>query len=200
MSDTPKPGRPVGTGHYGENTKVMRIPESAVTDVREFLARRAQPTFAPEHALPPGVDIWKAHPHPSVVKRPLASHKVQAGFPSPADDYIEKFLDLNEFLVDDANSTFFYKVGGFSMKDVGIFPGDTLVVSRLVTPMDDDIVIAILDGELTVKRLRLNKLGVAHSLVAENKEFKPIVIREGQELLIWGVVLHAIHSFRKLNS
>jgi len=86
------------------------------------------------------------------------------------------------------------------MKDVGIFPGDTLVVSRLVTPMDDDIVIAILDGELTVKRLRLNKLGVAYALVAENKEFKPIVIREGQELLIWGVVLHAIHSFRKLNS
>lgn len=185
----------MGTGHYGESTKVMRIPESAVTDVREFLAKRAKVNLMPEQLLPPGTEVWKAAENPPVVLRPLASHKVQAGFPSPADDYIEKMLDLNALMVNDAESTFFYRVTGMSMKDVGIFPDDILVVSRAANPVNDDIVIAILDGELTVKRLSIQGSRVA--LVAENPAFKPIIVRNGQELVVWGVVTHAIHSFRK---
>lgn len=195
MSESTKPGRPVGTGHYGENTKVMRIPESAIPAVRDLLSRRAILSLAPEEALPVGAEVWKADPAPSVVMRPLASQKVQAGFPSPADDYIEKHLDLNQLMVNDTESTFFYRVGGLSMKDVGIYPDDILVVSRAANPVNGDIVIAILDGLLTVKRLAINGPRVA--LVAENKEFKPIVIRGDQELLVWGVVTHAIHTFRK---
>lgn len=188
-------GRPRGQGAFSEKTKVIRVPESMLPEVHDLLAKKAEVKLAPESALPPGVEIWKADPNPTVVLRPLASHKVQAGFPSPADDYVERQLDLNEYLVDDANSTFFYRVGGMSMKDLGIFPGDTLVVSRSATPVNEDVIIAILDGELTVKQLSIDGSRVA--LVAANKAFRPIVIREGQDLQIWGVVMHTIHSFRK---
>lgn len=192
----PRGGKRPGSGRVaGEPTQMMRIPRSVVTELKDFLAQRKELQLSPVDALPPGVEVWKADPNPSVCLRPLASHHVQAGFPSPADDYIEKTLDLNAFLVEDPECTYFYRVTGMSMVNAGIYPGDVLVVSRAPTPKNDDIVIAILDGELTVKRLY--KDGDRITLVAENKDFPPIRVREGQELQIWGVVKHTIRSFGK---
>ena len=125
---------------------------------------------------------------------PMASASVQAGFPSPADDHLERSLDLNEHLVSNPAATFFVRVQGNSMKDAGIMDGDTLIVDRSVTPKDRQIVIAMLDGEFTVKRLR--KRGQRIFLEAENPEFAPIEIGENQELTIWGVVTFVIHRPR----
>ena len=125
---------------------------------------------------------------------PMASASVQAGFPSPADDHLDCSLDLNEHLVSNPAATFFVRVQGNSMKDAGIVDGDTLIVDRSVAPKDRQIVIAMLDGEFTVKRLR--KRGKRVFLQAENAEFAPIEISENQELTIWGVVTFVIHRPR----
>ena len=123
---------------------------------------------------------------------PPFSATVQAGFPSPADDHIDKSLDLNEHLGSNPASTFFVKAKGDSMKDAGIASGDTLIVDRSVTPKDKNIVVAMLDGEFTVKRLRRKKSQVF--LVAENNAFPPLEITDEQELIIWGVVTFVIHQ------
>jgi len=124
----------------------------------------------------------------------LFSTPVQAGFPSPADDHLDKSLDLNEHLVSNPASTFFVKAKGDSMKDAGITCGDILIVDRSVTPKDKQIVVAMLDGEFTVKRLRRKKGQVF--LVAENNAFAPMEITDDQELIIWGVVTFVIHQPR----
>lgn len=179
-----------------EAKKMMRVPASAVVEIREYLANRPKPVGQPtRYTLPPGVEVWKANPAPAPLALPLASHTVQAGFPSPADDYIERDLDLNTFLVDEPVSTFFYRVAGFSMVDVGIFPGDVLGVSRAKQAVNGDIVIAIIDNELTVKILEMTDTRTA--LVAANKNFRPIVLREGQELQVWGVVTSVARKIKR---
>ena len=125
---------------------------------------------------------------------PLASASVQAGFPSPAEDHIDQSLDLNELLVQNPAATFFVRVQGDSMRDASILNGDILVVDRSLTAADNQIVVALLDGEFTVKRLRRKKDRIF--LVAENAAFAPIEIRENQELTIWGVVTSIIHQAR----
>lgn len=125
---------------------------------------------------------------------PLASANVQAGFPSPAEDHMETSLDLNEHLVSNPAATFFVRVQGNSMRDAGIQGGDILVVDRSITPGDRQIVIAMLDGEFTVKRLC--KRGKRVFLEAENADFASIEISENQELTIWGAVTFVIHPAR----
>lgn len=125
---------------------------------------------------------------------PLVSAKVQAGFPSPADDHMERSLDLNEHLVANPASTFFVRVQGDSMRDAGIASGDILIVDRSVEPKDRQIVVAMLEGEFTVKRLRKRESKVF--LEAENSDFKPIEVVSEQELVIWGVVTFVIHQAR----
>ena len=137
------------------------------------------------------VDIFPAHSH-VCMKRPLFAAKVSAGFSSPADDYMEGTLDLNEHLVKNPASTFFVRVAGESLIGVGIFPGDMLVVDRSLAPQSGNVVIAVLDGELTVKRLWRQNGEV--ELRAENPAYKPIVLSGTMELDIWGVVKHVIHS------
>ena len=126
--------------------------------------------------------------------RPLAVFlsRVPAGFPSPADDYVEQRLDLNEHLVQREASTFFVRVAGRSMEGAGIHDGDLLVVDRAVEPTDGAVVVAALDGELTVKRYRTRERGAA--LVPENEAHAPIPIEPGQDLVVWGVVRHVIHE------
>jgi len=117
---------------------------------------------------------------------------VQAGFPSPADDYVEKSIDLNEQLVRNPTSTFFVRAKGDSMKDAGITSGDILVVDKAVTVANKQIVVAMLNGEFTVKRLRKKKGQVF--LESENQDFPPMEITPDQELVIWGVVTYVIHQ------
>jgi len=125
---------------------------------------------------------------------PLFSAIVQAGFPSPADDHMEKSLDLNEHLVRNPAATFFVRVRGDSMRDAGILSGDILVVDRSLTPADKQIVVAMLDGDFTVKRLC--RKGSLVFLKAENDSFPPIEVSENQDLVIWGVVTFIIHQAR----
>ena len=118
---------------------------------------------------------------------------LSARFPSPADDYKEKKLDLNELLIKQPEATFFAKASGDSMIGAGIHDGDMLIVDRSITASDGRIVIAVLNGELTVKRFKL--LGRTAQLHSENSKYTPITLHEGDSVSIWGVVTNVIHSF-----
>lgn len=123
---------------------------------------------------------------------PLFLSPVEAGFPSPADDYLENTLNLHTHIVKHASSTFFVRAHGQSMINAGIYDGDLLVVDRALRAEHKRIVIAALDGELTVKRLvrRGNKV----LLVPENPEFPEFDITQREHVHIWGVVTYAIHK------
>ena len=121
---------------------------------------------------------------------------ISAGFPSPADDYIENNLSLSELLIRNHLSTFLMKTSGDSMIDVGINDGDILVVDRSIEAKNRDIVIAILEGNLTVKRLLFKTNGLV-VLKSENIAYKDIQIPELADLEIWGVVTSVIHQFIK---
>ena len=129
---------------------------------------------------------------PGRVHLPLFGHRVAAGFPSPADDYVAARLDLNELLIRHAEATYFLRVKGDSMVGAGIHPGDLLVVDRALKPQDGSVVVADVDGELTVKRLRLK--GGLPELHPENPAYPVLSFKEGQELRIWGVVTSTVHS------
>jgi DNA polymerase V len=123
---------------------------------------------------------------------PLMSHSVRAGFPSPADDYVEKRIDLNEELIQHREATFFLRVRGHSMVGAGIDDGDELIVDRAIKPEHGRIVVAAVDGELTVKRFY--QRGGVVKLVAESPDFPDIELKDGQEMVIWGVVTKVIKS------
>jgi DNA polymerase V len=126
------------------------------------------------------------------VALPLFTGKVAAGFPSPADDYVEKTLDLNELLIQKPAATFFVRAQGESMLGAGIHPNDILVVDRSIEPVPGKIVICALNGELTVKHLERDN--EQWQLKAENPDYDDIVIHEELEMVIWGVVTNVIHS------
>lgn len=123
---------------------------------------------------------------------PLYVSGLRAGFPSPADDYIEKKLDLNEYLVKHPAATFYVRVEGDSMIGAGIISGDILVVDRALEPVHNKIVVAIVDGEFTVKRLLLKDKKVI--LAPENDAYDVIEIHDGMEFAVWGVVTSVIHE------
>lgn len=125
----------------------------------------------------------------------VAPIAVAAGFPSPAQDYYDGPIDLTEMLVDDEAATFIVRVSGHSMIGAGIWDGDELLVDRSKTPRDGDVVVAVLDGELTVKRLRVTRSGVV--LQAENADYPDIMVPELSELQVWGVVTYCLHHVRK---
>lgn len=160
-------GRPAGSGPYGEPTKAIRVPQSKVKAVLSFVKNGGQ-------ALP------------------LYASKVAAGFPSPADDYLEGTLDLNEHLVRNPAATFFVRVSGDSMIGSGIFPDDILIVDRSLEAKSGDVVIAVLDNELTVKQYHRQDGTV--ELRPDNPAYEPIHISGDMELHIWGVVKHVIHA------
>lgn len=128
----------------------------------------------------------------SKLKLPLYLAKVPAGFPSPADDFLDKRLDLNEHLVKHPAATFFVKVQGSSMIQAGIHAGDILIVDRALEPADRRIVVAAVNGELTVKRLRKRKERVF--LASENPEFREMEVTPEMGFEVWGVVTHVIHA------
>ena len=130
-------------------------------------------------------------PSPPILKLPLFGTPVSAGFPSPADDYKLESLDLNELLIAHKEATFFLRANGFSMIGAGIQDGDLLVVDRSLTASHRAVVIAVVDGEFTVKRLY--KRAGRVKLLAENPDYAPIEFADGQSLEIWGVVTNVIH-------
>ena len=140
-------------------------------------------------------EIYSIHSNASLTQCeiPLFVASVSAGFPSPAEDYEEGPLDLNTYLIPHPAATFFVRVSGDSMKEAGIFPRDLLIVDRSVTPVSGKIIIAVLDGALTVKRLRRHS---KHKIVLEpeNPEYQAILVNENQQFEVWGVVTHVIHS------
>ena len=119
---------------------------------------------------------------------------VQAGFPSPADDFVEKSLDLNELLIEHPAATFFVRVQGTSMKDAHIHDGDVLIVDKSKEATSGSIVVAVLNGEFTVKRIQMQ--GEAVLLVPENKKFSPIAVTREMDFQVWGVVTYVIHKIR----
>jgi DNA polymerase V len=123
---------------------------------------------------------------------PLFSGKVAAGFPSPADDYVEKSLDLNELLVKKPAATFFARAQGESMLGAGIHPNDILVVDRSLEPVPGKIVVCALNGELVVKRLK--RLEDRWILASENPFYPDIRLHDELEMVIWGVVTNVIHA------
>lgn len=126
---------------------------------------------------------------------PLSLAEVMAGFPSPADDFLESSLDLNEYLVKNPPSTFLVRVSGDSMTGAGIFPGDILVVDRSLTAGPNMVIIAVVDGEMTVKRLMRGRDG--WFLQADNRRYPPIKISGRSELLVWGVVVAVVRRLER---
>ncbi len=123
---------------------------------------------------------------------PLVVSSVSAGFPSPADDYIEGRLDLNQHLIRHPAATFFVRVDGDSMIDAGIHPGDILIVDRALEPKDRNVVIANINGELTVKRIRIKYKKIL--LMPENENYPPLPIPADMDFQVWGVVTYVIHE------
>jgi DNA polymerase V len=127
------------------------------------------------------------------LKLPLFLSKVSAGLPSPAEGDIAEKLDLHAYLIKHPTSTFLVRANGQSMINAGIHENDILVVDRSIAPIDGKIVVAAVDGQLTVKRLKKEANGQV-ILLSENPAFKPIIIQENSEMVIWGVVTNVIHS------
>jgi DNA polymerase V len=124
---------------------------------------------------------------------PLASFRVSAGFPSPADDYMEGRLDLNEYFIRHPAATFYVRVSGDSMRDAGIFDGDLLIVDRAVTCADGSIVVARIGDEFTLKRIL--KKGSRVYLRPENEDFQPIEVTEDTDCEIWGRVVGSVRRY-----
>jgi len=148
----------------------MKLRSLQVTEVFEF--------YAPDYA--------------TALELPFMDTGISAGFPSPADDFIELSIDLNKHLIKHKDSTFFAKVKGHSMKNAGIFNGDLLVIDKSLEPQDGKIAICQIDGEFTVKRIKIEKDVVW--LIAENEDYTPIKVTPDNELMIWGIVVYSIKS------
>ncbi len=128
----------------------------------------------------------------TLLELPLASTAIAAGFPSPAEEYLDLVLDLNKELVKHPAATFYARVKGGSMVDASIQDGDLLVIDKALEPKEGSIAVCFLDGEFTVKRLAVQEDGLY--LMPANAEFKPIRITEENEFLVWGIVAYVIHK------
>ncbi|MEG9862336.1 MAG: translesion error-prone DNA polymerase V autoproteolytic subunit [Parvularculales bacterium] len=158
-------GRPKGSGKFGEKTVPLRVPASMVSDITAFIEANGY-------------------------KVPLFSSKVAAGEPLWADDHIAEHIPLSPQMVRDPENTFCVQVDGDSMLDAGIEPDDILVVDKSLPAEHGKIVVAAMNGELTVKRL--HHINEEVSLMPENAAYRPIEIREENNLHIWGVVTNII--------
>ena len=166
----PRGGKRQGAGRpcSAEPSKVVRLPVSLLEQV--YALQENQQTY----------------------EIPLYGVGVSAGFPSPADDYIEQKLDLNRYLIQRPSATFFVRASGDSMIGAGIHDGDILVVDRSLEAKDGKVVVVALDGELTVKRLHQAKGKL--QLMPENPKYQPITVKDFSDLHVWGVVTNVIHA------
>jgi len=178
-------GRKPGSGLYGEETKVMRIPRSSVSNIKKYLNLSRANNVE---------EISLAYKETTYNPLFLFEHKVPAGFPSPADDHIEKRLDLNEYLIKKSDTTFFVKIKGDSMIDASINDGDIVIIDRSMQAKIGDIVLASVDGNFTIKTLSKYKL--KPRLLPANEKYKPIEINEDTQFELWGVVTGAVRKFK----
>jgi len=188
-------GRPRGQGKFGELTVAIRVPETQITVIKDYLEayRRKKcgtaETDVGEFFIPEISDL--------PTELPLFATKVAAGFPSPADDYIEKRLDVSDFLIDHAASTFFVTIKGDSMIDVGLLPDDKVVVDRSKTPSIGDIVLAVVDREFTIKILDYGANKMPRLMPANSSgAYRPIYIRPDMQFEIFGVVTGSFRRFK----
>lgn len=188
----PGAGRKSSASPFNEPTVPVRVPVSRKFEVLEFLNIFKLPERTSAISMPDGAMLPTINP--AKVSLPLYGTKVRAGFPSPADDYVEDRLDLNELLIKNGPATFFLKVEGCSMIGAGIFEGDIIVVDRSIEPRHRDIVLAIIDGRHTIKRLIHNSGEVR--LQTENPDQPDIVLKDGMEMMVVGVVTNSIHPLR----
>ena len=179
------PRRPVG------RSRALRVPPDPLRLTRPpgQEERAMSGPYALQHVhVVAAVGRWPRPP----LHRPLFASLVAAGFPSPAEDYIENELDLHELLIEHPAATYYVRTQGDSMQGVGIFCGDLLVVDRARTPAHGQVVVAVLDGQILVKTLQLPRDGPPQ-LIAANSNFQPILIDAGQDFEVWGVVTAVIH-------
>lgn len=140
------------------------------------------------------LDIFSADVSSSLAL-PYADQGIQAGFPSPAQDYINESIDLNREIIKHPAATFFGRVDGESMIEEGIEPGDILVIDRSLEPADDDLAVCCIDGDFTLKRIRLERDRVW--LIPSNESFDPILVTPENRFEIWGVVTYTIKQNRR---
>lgn len=149
----------------------MKLKKTYKTPILEF--------FTPDYSTPAEI--------------PFVDGGLCAGFPSPADDFLEVKIDFNTEYIKNKDATFYARVKGNSMKGAGIFDGDVLVIDRSIEPQNDKIAVCVIDGEFTVKRIKKEQDIVW--LIPDNDEFKPIKVTEDNEFIVWGIVTASIKKF-----
>lgn len=183
MIDQPRRGgyRPGAGRKRGPETRVVRLPVP-IADLARRMAERG--------ALPGDVSAFLDISGDRVQSVPLVGSSASCGFPSPADDYLDRPLDFNELLIANAAATFAVRIAGESMIGVGLFPNDIAVVDRSIEAYNGCIVLALLDGEFTIKTYH-RKAGQVR-LMPANKAYREIVVAEGSSFEIWGVITKSI--------
>jgi DNA polymerase V len=185
-------GRKTGSGKYGEPTSVVRVPESQKANIVSYLSHYQDRRNVLASS---NVDSFESSAlEPISLALPLFTSKVRAGFPSPADDHVEKRLDVSEYLIQQADATFFVTITGDSMRDAGLLSGDKAVVDRSKQASVGDIVMAVIDGEFTIKTLGKTKTGRPR-LIPANPDYPVINITEEMSFEIWGVVTGSFRRF-----
>ncbi len=192
-------GRKAGTGKFQEPTEVIRVPSSQKPIIADFLQAYARKQL--DATIAKDIDAVGDVELPVINRTPIGitlyNSKVPAGLPSPADDHVEKRLDPSEFLVDKIDSTIFVTIQGYSMTDAGLLPGDKAVIDRSKLAAIGDIVLAIVDGEFTIKTLGRSKDGSPLLLPANSSgEYKPIEVKKHMHVEIWGVVTGSFRKYR----
>lgn len=185
-------GRKIGTTKFGEPSSVIRVPESQKSKIVSLLS-----DYQDRKNIMASINIESILPstlNPVSLALPLFTSKVRAGFPSPADDHVEKRLDVSEYLIQQADATFFVTIAGDSMRDAGLLSGDKAVVDRSKQASVGDIVMAVIDGEFTIKTLGKTKAG-APRLIPANTDYPIINITEEMSFEIWGVVTGSFRRF-----
>lgn len=188
--------RRIGHRPFGGCAPESCQPASEVELLRAWMARRQAEQWGLASEMGDGLEwVGPVCAESETLYGPLFLSRVPAGFPSPADDYVEERIDLNALLIKHPAATFFLRVRGDSMTGAGIFDNDLVVVDRSLDPVSGSVVIAAIDGELTLKRLVLLP-GGGVELRPENPDYPILQLSEFQDLDVWGVVTDVIHSLR----
>lgn len=204
LAKSKKGGKREGAGRKkgadSEPSVVIRIPLSQKSNVVDLMAAYAQKQRQQQNKV--NVDGVSVFQRPDIKTRgislPLYESKVPAGFPSPADDHLEGRLNPNDYLIDQENSTFFVTIQGDSMIEAGLIPGDKAVVDKERQAVIGDIVLALIDGEFTIKTLSKQRGGAPKLLPANSSgKYTPILIKENMQFEIWGVVTGSFRRFVK---